>query len=190
MAILLLTVLVAYGSFLVAEHYLHLSGVLATVGAGLFLGSEEDIRPRQALGGLVQDVWDTMGWLVTTALYILIGSSVNPIEFMEHARLVAIAAVLVVLVRAVTIYPLVLGSNWVLDRPVPLRYQHIMVWGGLHTVVPVALVLSLPEGFPQRATLETMVFSVAIASIVIQGLLMPKMLDLTRLAGDADTRSH
>ena len=29
-----------------------------------------------------------------------------------------------------------------------------MVWGGLHTVVPVALVLSLPQGFPFREKLQ------------------------------------
>ncbi len=44
MAILVTSLVVAYGSFLVAEHYLHLSGVLATVGAGLAMGAHES-RP-------------------------------------------------------------------------------------------------------------------------------------------------
>ncbi|MFB6362208.1 MAG: sodium:proton antiporter, partial [Halobacteriales archaeon] len=57
--------------------------------------------------------------------------------------------------------------------------QHIMVWGGLHTVVPVALVLSLPPGIPFRQELQTMVFGVAVISIVIQGLLMPAVLRVT-----------
>lgn len=61
-----------------------------------------------------------------------------------------------------------------------------MVWGGLHTVVPVALVLALPSDFPQREMLQTMVFGVAIVSIVVQGLLMPTALDLTGLSGSGD----
>ena len=51
-----------------------------------------------------------------------------------------------------------------------------MVWGGLHTVVPVALVLSLPGSFPFREELQVMVFGVAVFSLVVQGLLMPAVL--------------
>ena len=42
MSVLLLTVLVAYGSFLLAEHDLGLSGILAVVGAGLLMGVHEE----------------------------------------------------------------------------------------------------------------------------------------------------
>jgi CPA1 family monovalent cation:H+ antiporter len=187
MAILLVSVLVAYGSFLLAEHYLHLSGVLATVGAGLAMGAHEETHARMSdPEQTVQEVWGTLSFLVTTVLYVLIGSAVSVTEFFDHAPLVVGAAVLVVLVRAVTIYPLVSTANRLLDRPVPARCQHIMVWGGLHTVVPVALVLSLPEGFASGRPLETMVFGVAIISLVVQGLLMPTVLDLTGLAGSGD----
>lgn len=88
--------------------------------------------------------------------------------------------------RAATIYPSVSGTNLVRDEPVPLHYQHVMVWGGLHTVVPVALVLSLPQGFPFREELQVMFFGVAVISIVIQGLLMSPV--LTRLGlGDSSS---
>ena len=93
---------------------------------------------------------------------------------------------LVVVVRAITIYPLVSATNLVTADPIPRHCQHIMVWGGLHTVVPVALVLSLPESVTAGRPLETMVFGVAILSIVVQGLLMPTALDLTGLANSAE----
>ena len=113
---------------------------------------------------------------MTTVLYVLIGSAVRPTAFIEHWQLVAVAAVLVVVVRAITIYPLVSATNLVTADPIPRHCQHIMVWGGLHTVVPVALVLSLPESVTTGRPLETMVFGVAILSIVVQGLLMPTAL--------------
>jgi len=186
MAILLVSVVVAYGSFLVVEHYLHLSGVLATVGAGLAMGAHEETHAHMSdPEETVQEVWSTLSFLVTTVLYVLIGSAVRPTAFIEHWQLVAVAAVLVVVVRAITIYPLVSATNLVTADPIPRHCQHIMVWGGLHTVVPVALVLSLPESVTAGRPLETMVFGVAILSIVIQGLLMPTALDLTGLANSA-----
>jgi CPA1 family monovalent cation:H+ antiporter len=184
MTVLLVTVVVAYGSFLVAEHFLHLSGVLATVGAGIAMGAHDETHAGMSdPEHTVQEVWDTLAFLVTTVLYVLIGASVELSAFVDHAGLVALAAVLVLLVRALTIYPLVAASNLLLDDPVPGRCQHIMVWAGLHTVVPVALVLAVPDGVASGQPLETMVFGVAVLSLVVQGLLMPAALDLTGLAG-------
>ncbi len=54
-----------------------------------------------------------------------------------------------------------------------------MVWGGLHTVVPVALVLSLPADLPFRQQLRVMVSGVAVLGTVVQGLLMPFVLERT-----------
>jgi CPA1 family monovalent cation:H+ antiporter len=177
MSILLLTVLVAYGSFLLAEHYLGVSGILAVVGAGLLMGAHEETHHKMSAGEYhVQELWTTVGFLLTTVLYVLIGASVRITAFLEHTTLVVSAAVLVLVVRGLTLYPLVSGTNRLRQRSVPLYCQHVMVWGGLHTVVPVALVLSLPSGFAFREELQVMVFGVAVISIVVQGLLMPKVL--------------
>jgi CPA1 family monovalent cation:H+ antiporter len=187
MSILLLTVLVAYGSFLLAEHYLGMSGILAVVGAGLLMGAHEETNHKMSTSEYhVQELWTTASFLVTTVLYVLIGAEVRVSAFFQHAGLVVSAAVLVVVVRAATIYPLVSGTNSTLSRPVPLYCQHVMVWGGLHTVVPVALVLSLPKEFPFREELQVMVFGVAIISIVVQGLLMPDVLSRVGL-GESST---
>jgi CPA1 family monovalent cation:H+ antiporter len=186
MAVLLTTVVVAYGSFLVAEHFLGLSGVLATVGAGLLMGAHQETHGAVSeTEHTVEEVWNTLAFLASTVLYVVIGSSVQLGQFARFAGLILLAAVLVVLVRAATIYPLVTATTWLRGRPVPRNCQHIMVWGGLHTVVPVALVLALPADLPNRAVLETMVFGVATISIVVQGLLMPVVLDRTGLAGDS-----
>lgn len=177
MSILLLTVLVAYGSFLLSEHYLGLSGILAVVGAGLLMSAHEETHHKMSTSEYhVQEVWITAGFLVTTVLYVLIGAEVRPSAFLRHVDLVVAAAVLVVLVRAATIYPLVTATNLVGGRSVPTYCQHVMVWGGLHTVVPVALVLSLPGTFSFREELQVMVFGVAVLSLVVQGLLMRAVL--------------
>ncbi|WP_018257361.1 cation:proton antiporter [Halomicrobium katesii] len=186
MSVLLLTVIVAYGSFLLAEHTLDLSGILAVVGAGLLMGAHEETHHKMSTSEYhVQELWTMAAFLVSTILYLLIGAEVRIGAFFEYADLVIGAAVLVLVARTVTIYPLVSGTNLASGRPVPVRCQHVMVWGGLHTVVPVALALSLPAQFPFREKLQVMVFGVAIISIVVQGLLLPGV--LTRLGiGDAN----
>ena len=177
MSVLLLTVLVAYGSFLLAEHVLGLSGILGVVGAGLLMGAHEETHHRMSSAeNHVQQLWTTASFLVTTVLYVLIGTAVPIGAFVRHADLVLAAAVFVVVVRAATVYPLVTASNRVLERRVSTACQHVLVWGGLHTVVPIALALSLPASFPLRAELQVTVFGVAIVSIVVQGLLMPVVL--------------
>jgi CPA1 family monovalent cation:H+ antiporter len=177
MSILLLTVLVAYGSFLLAEHVLGVSGILAVVGAGLLAGAHEETHHKMSTSEYhVQQVWTTASFMATTVLYVLIGAEVGFDSLVAHAGVVALAAVLVVATRAATIYPLVTATNLAGSRPVPGYCQHVMVWGGLHTVVPVALVLSLPEGVPFLEQLRAMVFGVAALSIVVQGLLMPVVL--------------
>lgn len=180
MSILLLTILVAYGSFLFAEHTLGLSGILAVVGAGLLMGAHEETHHKMSTNeAYVQELWTMAAFLVSTILYLLIGAEVQIGAFVRYADLVAVAAVLVLLARAAAIYPLVSATNLASERPVSVYYQHVIVWGGLHTVVPVALALSLPTGFPFREQLQVMVFGVAIVSIVAQGLLLPEV--LTRL---------
>lgn len=177
MATVLVTVVLAYGSFFVVEHHLNLSGVLATVGAGMLMGTRggEFTLEKHHVQFMVT-VWDTAAFLVHTFLYFLVGATVPLTNLVTFAPHVALALVLVVLARAAVVYPLLtaLGGH---DTPdVSLNYQHIMVWGGLHTVIPIALALSLPGDVPRHDFLLTLVFGVAVAGMVIQGLLMPVVL--------------
>ncbi|MFD1588939.1 cation:proton antiporter [Halorientalis brevis] len=175
--VVLLTVIVAYGGFLVAEELLGVSGVLAVVGAGLVMVPHESSRGGiDAQETFVEYSWEFTAFLASTLLYLLIGSQVEPSQFLRYWHLVVGAAVLVVAVRGLTVYPLVAVSNRVSSSPVTRSWQHLMVWGGFHTVVPVALALSLPPAFPYRDEIQATVFGVAIFGTVIQGLLMPAVI--------------
>jgi CPA1 family monovalent cation:H+ antiporter len=179
MATVLLTVVLAYGSFLLAEHALGVSGILATVGSGLSMGlagASFTAREEDGVADFVQSVWDTAGFLATTLIYVLVGAQIHPNALARSLGLVALAAVLVVIVRGIVVYGVVGTLNAVVDEGVPRSYQHVMVWGGLHTVVPVALVLSLPADVPFREDLRVMVFGIAVLGTVVQGLLMPFVL--------------
>jgi CPA1 family monovalent cation:H+ antiporter len=173
---IVLTLILAYGSFLLAEHYLHVSGVIATVAAGLLIGNrgaEYAMSPRTKVS--VFDTWDTAAFIVNTFIFLLIGAKTPVDQLLAHLPLIGAAAVLVLVVRAAIVYPIVAVVNRWLDRPISLSYRHVMVWGGLHASIPIALVLGLPAGFPFREELRAMVFGVAAASLLVQGLSMARL---------------
>ncbi|MFC7046487.1 Na+/H+ antiporter [Halobacteriaceae archaeon GCM10025711] len=175
---IVLTLILAYGSFLLAEHYLHVSGVIATVVAGLFIGNrgaEYAMSPQTKIS--IFNTWETAAFLVNTLIFLLIGAATPVGQLVEHADLIAIAVVLVLAARAAIVYPIMGAVNRALPQPVSLDYQHVLVWGGLHASIPIALVLGLPASIPFREELRAMVFGVAAFSLVVQGLSMRRLLD-------------
>jgi Na+:H+ antiporter len=107
-----LTVVAAYGSFLVAEHF-GLSGLLATVSAGLLMGN---------LGGLgeteqgvlsshgrdfVMAFWEFAAFIANSLIFLLIGLTVAGIP-LEGPGLpsILIIVMLVLVGRALTVYPI------------------------------------------------------------------------------------
>ncbi|WP_227353875.1 Na+/H+ antiporter [Haladaptatus salinisoli] len=190
---IVLTLILAYGSFLLAEHYLHFSGVIATVTAGLFIGNrgaEYAMSPQTKIS--VFNTWDTAAFLVNTLIFVLIGAKTPIAQMLAHWQLIAIAIALTLFVRALVVYPITGIVNRFSNRTVPFSYQHVMVWGGLHASIPIALVLGLPDGpdgFPYVAELRAMVFGVAAFSLVVQGLTMENLLDRLGVVTRTETES-
>jgi len=175
---IVLTLILAYGSFLLAEHYLHVSGVIATVVAGLFIGNrgaDYAMSPQTKVS--IFNTWETAAFIVNTLIFLLIGAKTPVGQLIEHAGLIALAIGLTLLARAAVVYPLTTGLNYARERSVPANYQHVMLWGGLHASIPIALVLGLPPSIPFREELRAMVFGVAAFSLVVQGLSMQTLLD-------------
>ncbi|RDI71014.1 Na+/H+ antiporter [Halopelagius longus] len=190
---IVLTAILAYGSFLLAEHYLHVSGVIATVVAGLFIGNrgaEYAMSPQTKIS--IFNTWETAAFIVNTFIFVAIGVQTPVDRLLAHGRLILIAIVLVILARAVAVYPMSALANRFIHTEVSFDYQHVMVWGGLHASIPIALVLGLPQTvqggapFPFREELRAMVFGVAAFSLVVQGFSIGWLLDKL----DVVTRSH
>ena len=181
-----LTTILAYGSFLVAEH-LHVSGVIATVGAGLMIGnlgapSGMSSRTRVALWSF----WEYLGFVINSLIFLLIGIEVHIADLFDSwlPILIAIGAVLVG--RAIAVYTLTPIANRFVER-VPAAWQHVLVWGGIHGGVSMALALGLEPDFPHRTQILAMTFGVVAFSIVVQGLtVQPLMRQLGIRMGQED----
>ena len=176
-----LTMVAAYGSFSAAD-YFDVSGVLATVTAGLVLGNldllSSDEKGYLSLKGreFVISFWEFAAFLANSVVFLLIGIDVAAMPFESYGVPVLLVSVaLVLLGRGLVVYPLsllFLRSRWAIS----LREQHVLWWGGLRGALGLALALSLPQTLPLRHEIVVVTFGVVAFSIVVQGLTMPLLL--------------
>ncbi len=176
-----LTTIAAYGSYLLASH-LRLSGVIATATAGLIvgnLGARDGMSDRTRVA--MESFWEYLAFVMNSVIFLLIGLEVH-IGVLARCWgpvLLAIAAVLAG--RLFCVYTLVPVSNLFAER-IPLRWQHVIVWGGLRGALALALALSLDNSFPDRDRVLNLTFGVVIFSILAQGLTIKPLVKILGLA--------
>jgi len=180
-----LTTIVAYGSYLLAEQ-LHVSGVIATVLAGITVGNYGAITGMSARTRVaVWSFWEYVAFLINSLVFLLIGIEVHVAQILESWWTILLAVGAVLLGRILVVYLLAPLSGR-LGEPIPKSWSPVMIWGGLHGSVSIALSLSLPHDFPHRATLLTLCFGVVAFSIVVQGLTMKPLLAWLKILGEGD----
>ena len=183
-----LTVLAAFGSFLIAEHF-GASGVLASVAAGMTMGNLGVLGTKEQFGlsltphgrAFVLEFWEFAAFLANSLVFLLIGSALATIDFAREGFFaLALVIALTLLGRAVAVYPLCLAfvrSRWA----IPLNQQHLMWWGGLRGALALALALALPYDLPRRDDILISAFAVVAFSVLVQGLTAPLALKALRL---------
>lgn len=169
------TTIAAYGSFLLADS-LQVSGVFATLTAGLILGNLGTLGPISDRGReVLQAFWEYAAFVANSVVFLLIGmhETSRPIGLMWFSAIVA--ALLVTLGRAAAIYPicqLFTRSSLKVSR----KHQHVLFWGGLRGALALALVLGLPSEVPRREEIVTVSFAVVAFSIFLHGLTIAPLL--------------
>lgn len=168
------TTVAAFGSFLVAEHF-HLSGVLATLTTGLILGNVGHLKISAKSREAIEQFWDYAAFVANSLIFLLMGLRLAHRDY-SFVRLPVLIAIVVVLVgRALAIYPLSLIFMRSSLR-ITARHQHILFWGGLRGALGLALALGLPAEMPAREEIISVAFAVVAFSIFVQGLTMTPLL--------------
>lgn len=169
----LLTLALVAGGYALANS-LHLSGPIAIVVAGLFIGNQGRLLGMSAETRHRMDVfWELIDEILNAILFVLIGLEVLVVSTSASllwALLLIIPAVLVSRFIAISI-PISLLRIFRKFTPGAIP---ILTWGGLRGGISVALALSLPTGL-QRDVILTMAYAVVIFSIVVQGLSLGKV---------------
>ena len=184
----------AYGSFWVAEHYFHMSGVIATVMAGLMIGNfgkrtsmEEKTRET------VDTFFESIDFLINSLLFILIGlelQAVGRADVLDNLRPLGIAILALLVSRALAVYPLYRLLNLAGTRR-PKDWAHVLYWGGLRGSIPIALMLGLPRDViseADRTLLLVCGFGLVLFSLVVQGLTMKPLLKHLGIAAAPEVR--
>ena len=171
---LTLTLLAAYGTYLVAD-LLHQSGIIASVVAGVVVGT---FSRRVALSDrgleIVDDVWEFLAFVLTGAAFLMIGLAI-PLASLEAAAVAIAWGVVTVLIgRAVVVYGLLGTATAISSRlgwspSLPIGWLHVLNWTGLRGAVAVALALSIPANVPERELLQGTVFGIVLFTLVVQG---------------------
>ena len=178
---LTLTVLAAYGTYLVAD-LLHLSGIIASVVAGIVLVTYgRRVGLSRHAQRAIDDVWEFLAFILTGAAFLLIGVSI-PLQALAAAAMPIAWGVAAVLIgRAVVVYGL-LGGVARLEQLIgivpslPTSFLHVMNWTGLRGAVATALALSIPETTPDRELLQGIVFGIVLFTLVVQGTTADRVL--------------
>jgi CPA1 family monovalent cation:H+ antiporter len=165
---ILLTLAVVTGGYALA-HRLHLSGPLAMVVAGLFVGNQgRALAMSDTTRDRLDGFWELVDDFLNAVLFVLIGLEVVVLDFRGPALVASLAMVPVVLLAR----GLSVGIPVTLLRPVRNFSPHvvkILTWAGLRGGISVALALSLPPS-EHRGLLITATYVVVCFSILAQGL--------------------
>ncbi len=171
------TTIAAYGAFLLAEHF-HLSGVLATLTAGLVLGNVGHLAIAAKNRKAVEEFWEYAAFVANSLIFLLIGIRVAHQSYRLVLLPALIAIVVVTLGRALAIYPLSLLFARS-KRRLTMGQQHVLFWGGLRGALALALALGLPPQIVQREDIVTIAFAVVAFSILVQGLTITTLMRRT-----------
>jgi CPA1 family monovalent cation:H+ antiporter len=175
-----LTTIAAYGSFVVAER-LHVSGVIATVAAGIVCGNAGRMHAMsESTRQVVDSFWAWVAFILNSAVFLLLGAEV-PLGVLADAwPLIALATIAVLAARAIVVY----GTTGLLGRSaerMPRAWSAVMVWGGLRGALSMVLALALPGSLDHRPMIVTLTAGVVVVSLVGQGLSMRPLLRRLRI---------
>lgn len=167
----------AYGAYLLADQ-LRLSGIIATVVAGIVLGNYgRRTGMSERTQGAVDEFWSVVGFILTAFVFLLIGVAIRVHVLPEALPDIVWGALAMLAARGIVVYGLLGLAGRILRVAgrggLPSGWKHVMFAAGLRGAVAVALALSLPLDVPQRAILQETVFGIVLITILIQGPLAP-----------------
>ena len=164
----LVTLAVVTGGYALALKW-HLSGPIAVVVAGLFVGNHgRRLAMSDRTRATLDTVWEFIDELLNAVLFVLIGLEVLVVKLSPSllvAGALAIGVSLLARFVAVSLPVTVLRRF----REFAPNTVKLLVWGGLRGGISVALALSLPAG-PEREVVLAMTYVVVVFSILVQGL--------------------
>lgn len=167
-----ITLAIVMGGYALAD-YLHISGPLAMVVAGLITGNKSR---QEGMSDISRDYldkfWEMLDEFLNGILFLLIGFQMLVVHFnMMLFWLGCICIVIVLFARLISVaLPIfVLKYNNTFEK----HAVSILTWGGLRGGISVALALSLPKNAVSEV-IVSITYIIVLFSITVQGLTIGK----------------
>ncbi|MBT6890132.1 MAG: cyclic nucleotide-binding domain-containing protein [Gammaproteobacteria bacterium] len=195
-----LTTILAYFSFIIAEHVFHVSGIMAVVAAGMTIGSWGKSKISPSTSAFMEHFWEYLAFVANALIFLMVGLQIDLVVLWESVDLIALVVVSMLISRAIVIYSVVpLIGRMPGAEPIGMPFQSVMYWGGLRGAIALAIVLALPP-FYYKDTLISLVMGAVLFTLVVQGLSIEKLVkflgldalsisdSLAKLEGDKNAR--
>ncbi len=159
----------------VAAH-LHVSGPLACVVAGIFIGNKARYEAmRSDTTEALDRIWSFADLVMNAILFLLLGlqGAVFGFSSVRHATVIGAIVALVITARLVSVaVPLTVIRRL---QSMPKGMIRMLTWGGLRGGISVALALSLPHFQGRQAILDA-TYAVVVFTIIVQGLTIGRLI--------------
>jgi CPA1 family monovalent cation:H+ antiporter len=178
-----LTVVLALSSFIIADHLLHVSGVIATVIAGLTMGSYGRSKISPQVLGHMESFWEYFAFVCNSLIFLLVGLSIDLTILYANMEAIFLGTLFVLAARAVavyTVFPVV--ERLKLTENVSKAFQTVIFWGGLRGALAIVMVLSIPDTLPVKPFLLVLTFGIVLTNLLINGLTVKPLMSMLGLA--------
>jgi Na+:H+ antiporter len=175
----------AIGGYIIADHYLHVSGVVTTLFTAMLIL----IKHREISNGVREQFhkyWDYLGFITNSALFFLIGIPLLTVEKAESvgitlSLLIVAPFAIMMLSRAIVVYG---GSTFlrIFRVRIPLQWQHVLTIGGLRGGMAVALVLSLASTYEFKELFVSLIIPLIAINLVVNPVLLNQYLKVSKPA--------
>lgn len=185
---ILLTVAVSLGTFQLGQS-LGVSSAIAVVIAGLVIGNFGFWQTSASIKVTLLNFWEYAGFGVNTFIFLLVGIEVDPRILLATIPTTLLAILAYQIGRIFSTYSL-LSLLRFFDRPLPWRWQHVLILGNVKGSLSMALALSLPVTLPGRSQMIALIFSTVLVSLIVQGLSLPWLVKRLQLSQASPTQRY
>lgn len=163
-------ILAAYLTFLLAQQFLAVSGVIALVAFGLTMTYRGKPRLKPEVNKFMEQFWELMAYIANTLIFIIVGIVIAIHVDFTWLNLAALAIIYigVNLIRTLMIflfYPLMSRLGYGLS----IREAVILSWGGLRGALglTLALMVSYALPIPEEVRKQVLFFTAGIVTLTL-----------------------
>lgn len=163
-----LSIMLAYGSYLLAEAVFHVSGVMSTLAAAIAMSVMLNRHSSDSALMKTDYLWEVTGHVANAFVFIIMGVTITVSMFEERWLAMIIAIIAVLVARAISTYGCLSLLGLFQREPMTLHGQTVVVWGGLRGAVALALALSIPISLDYWWTIQSIAFGVVLFTLFVQ----------------------